>query len=178
MHQISFITNVNGVKSWSQKILQCVDRQRLILISIWTMYEDTTMVFLRRNIIKANFLCVCTVVEVKDRNPRKTKTVVFECLVWTSPGLQSLWTAHKEPRPGRGVSSTGLCVAEDVQPGRAEGLQSLQPPGSFPPNHRLAAHGSAALGLDTWQKQSGKEETVAPFTTLSLVYWWMLSLAF
>lgn len=34
---------------------------------------------------------------------------------------------HNEQRPGRGVSCTGLCGTQDLQPDEAEGPQTLQP---------------------------------------------------
>lgn len=123
----------------------------LILISVYTVQCMKTLrpawSFVRMNIFKG-FYCVCLFC-----SGRKRKTGVLEFLVWTSPGLPGFWTVRKELWSGRRVPSTGLCVAEDVQPGRAQDLKVLQPARCLPPNHRPAAYGTA-LDLDTWQEQS------------------------
>lgn len=96
---------------------------------------------------------------------------MFACQLWISPGLPRFSTAHKEPRTGGGVSSIDPCVAEDFQPGRAEGMPALQPVGSSPRDHRPTARGSAAIGLDTWWKQRKKNGVLGLYY---LLYWWKL----
>lgn len=109
---------------------------------------------------------------MEDGDRGETNAAVFECVLWTLPGILGFWTEHKRRTPGWGASRS-LRVAEDLQPGRAEGLQAPQPPGSYHTNRRLATHGSAAPGLDTWQEQ--RKLTIVPVTAKHLVWYFNLN---
>lgn len=107
--------------------------------------------------------CSVFVLQWKRKTENVDKQRHKEVCVWTSPGHPGFWIERKELRPGGGASSTGLRVAEDVRPGWAGDLQAMKPAGSFPTDHRLAACGSAALGLDTWRRR--EDGTSVPVTT-------------